>query len=298
LIASGNAAAALVEDAERLAADADRFVREMDFGLLFDRQRKLLTVGFSVETGQLAPSCYDLLASEARMAALVAVAKGDVPQESWFRLGRGHVLYKNECVLASWTGTLFEYLMPLLWMRSYPNTVLDKSAAAAVNAQRRAAHDQATPWGVSEAAYGSRDAGGFYQYHAFGLPGLALRELRALEGSAAWTAAPYASFLALSVEPAAAIANLRLMQESGWCKLYGFYDSVEFDGPLETGRPVRTWMAHHQGMSLLAICNTSHRNAFVRWFHAEPSIAAVELLLHERVPRSMTVEPVEEPVAA
>jgi hypothetical protein len=298
LIASGNAAAALVEDAERLAADADRFVREMDFGLLFDRQRKLLTVGFNVETGQLAPSCYDLLASEARMAALVAVAKGDVPQESWFRLGRGHVLYKNECVLASWTGTLFEYLMPLLWMRSYPNTVLDKSAVAAVNAQRRAAHDQATPWGVSEAAYGSRDAGGFYQYHAFGLPGLALRELRALEGSAAWTAAPYASFLALSVEPAAAIANLRLMQESGWCKLYGFYDSVEFDGPLETGRPVRTWMAHHQGMSLLAICNTSHRNAFVRWFHAEPSIAAVELLLHERVPRSMTVEPVEEPVAA
>ena len=181
----------------------------MDFGLLFDRQRKLLTVGYNVETGQSARSCYDLLASEARMAAFVAVAKGDVPQESWFRLGRAHVLYRNECVLASWTGTLFEYLMPLLWMRSYPNTILDKSALAAVSAQRKAAHEQGAPWGVSEAAYGLRDERGFYQYHAFGLPGLALRESRAVEGSAAWTAAPYASFLALSVEPAAAVANLR-----------------------------------------------------------------------------------------
>lgn len=232
------------------------------------------------------------------MAALVAVAKGDIPQESWFRLGRGHVRYRDECVLVSWTGTLFEYLMPLLWMRSYPNTVLDNSAVAAVNAQRKAAHDQAVPWGVSEAAYGLRDERGFYQYNAFGLQGLALREFRAVESSAAWTTAPYASFLALPVEPAASVANLRLMQESGWCGLYGFYDSVEFDGPRATGRPVRTWMAHHQGMSLLAICNTLYGNAFNRWFHAEPSIAAVELLLHERVPRAMAVEPVEEAVAA
>ncbi len=296
---SGNAAAALVEDAKRLAADADRFVNEMDFGLLFDRQRKLLTVGYNVETGQSARSCYDLLASEARMAAFVAVAKGDIPQESWFRLGRAHVRYRNECVLASWTGTLFEYLMPLLWMRSYPNTILDKSAVAAVSAQRKAAHEQGTVWGISEAAYGLRDERGLYQYHAFGLPGLALREPRPIEGSAAMTVAPYASFLALAVEPAAAVANLRQMQDKGWSKAHGFYDAVEFDGPLETGRPVRTWMAHHQGMSLLAICNALHRNPFLRWFHAEPSVAAVELLLQERVPRTMTVEPVEDlPVAA
>jgi hypothetical protein len=228
----------------------------------------------------------------------VAVAKGDVPQESWFRLGRGHVLYQSESVLVSWTGTLFEYLMPLLWMRSFANTILDKIALAAVNAQRKAAHDRGTPWGVSEAAYSLRDERGFYQYNAFGLPGLALREARAVEGSAAWTAAPYASFLAISVEPAASVANLRLMQESGWNSTYGFYDSVEFDGPLATGRPVRTWMAHHQGMSLLAICNALHGSAFVRWFHAEPSVAAIELLLHERVPRSMVVEPVEDPIAA
>ena len=296
--ASGSAASALVEDANRLAAAADQFVSEMDFGLLFDRERKLLTVGYNVETRQLARSCYDLLASEARMAALVAVAKGDIPQESWFRLGRGHVLYQNESVLVSWTGTLFEYLMPLLWMRSFANTILDKSALAAVNAQRKAAHERGTPWGVSEAAYSLRDERGFYQYNAFGLPGLALRESRALEGSASWTAAPYASFLALSVEPAASVANLRLMQECGWSSTYGFYDSVEFDGPLASGRPVRTWMAHHQGMSLLAICNALHGSAFVRWFHAEPSVAAIELLLHERVPRSMVVEPVEDPIAA
>ncbi len=295
---SGNAANTLVEDAIRLAGDADRFVSEMDFGLLFDQKRKLLTVGCDVETGHLARSCYDLLASEARMAAFVAVAKGDVPQESWFRLGRGHVLYQNECVLASWTGTLFEYLMPLLWMRSYSNTVLDKSASAAVNAQRKTANEIGVPWGVSEAAYSLRDQQGFYQYHAFGLPGMALRESRSVECSAAWTAAPYASFLAIAVEPAAGTANLGLMHEKGWSGAYGFYDSVEFDGDVATGRPVRTWMAHHQGMSLVAICNALHGNSFLRWFHAEPSVAAVELLLHERVPRSMVVEPAEEPIAA
>jgi len=285
-------AAALVRRIQDLAVRADALVREMDFGFLLNRERKLLAVGYDVAAQRPTSSCYDLLASEARTAVFVALAKGDIPQESWLRLGRAHFRVDDRCVLASWTGTLFEYLMPLLWMRSYPNTLIHRSARAAVEIQRQSAARKGVPWGVSEAAYGARDAQGQYQYHAFGLPALALCQTRPPERLPRWVVAPYASFLALQIDLGAALKNLEKIRKHGWTGRYGFYESVEFDGSSgsETGRPVRSWMAHHQAMALIAICNVLNGHPFRRWFHAEPSVAAAELLLHERSQPELALE--------
>ncbi len=287
---SGWRASWLMQRVERLAARADALVSEMDFSLLFNRERKLLSVGYDASGETLERSCYDLLASEARMAVFAALAKGDVPQETWFRLGRAHVRVGDQCVLGSWTGTLFEYLMPLLWMRSYPNTLLDNSAYAAVQVQKKAAAKLGVPWGVSEAAYAACDEQGCYQYHAFGVPALALKETRALGKLPAWVSAPYALFLALQVDPKAALKELKELKQRGWSGRYGLYESIDFSGDRATGRPVMSWMAHHQGMSLVAACNVLAGYPFRRWFHAEPSVAAAELLLHERVPRQLALE--------
>jgi cyclic beta-1,2-glucan synthetase len=268
----------------RIANECDRFVGEMDFAKLVNPHRRLLSVGYDVTNGQLAASCYDLLASEARCATFIAVAKGQAPQESWFRLGRQHTIAQGENVLISWTGTMFEYLMPVIWMRSHPNTLLDRSVHGAVRAQESYAAERRVPWGISEAAYSAKDELGNYQYAAFGVPSLALNVARA--GSL--VISPYSTCLALLVDPAIAVENLRRMARFKWLADYGFYESADFT-PFPS-QPflrrkyalVRCWMSHHQGMTLAALCNLFHNSAFQRWFHAERLVQASELILQER----------------
>ena len=257
---------------------------EMDFHFLLNSRRKLLSVGFDLESQQVQPACYDLLATESRMATFAAIAKEDIRQESWFTLGRTHTLDHGRPVLLSWTGTMFEYLMPLLWMRTYPNTLLGRAASAAVLSQQAYAENKHVPWGISESAYSKMDEAGDYQYYAFGIPQLALgrREVNSLVIS------PYSTFLALHVDALRApLRNLHTMADKGWLGSYGFYEAIDFS---PSGRRpwfrrhelVSSWMAHHQGMSLLSIANLLHDDVVQRWFHSDPRVQATELLLHEK----------------
>jgi len=258
-------------------------VHHMDFRFLYQRRKKALSVGYDVTAGRLDPSSYNLLASEARIAGFVAIAKGDIPQESWFRLGRAHTLFRGDPVLLSWSGTMFEYLMPLLWMRHHPDTIIDRSMKTAVRSQREYGRRRGTPWGLSESAFLS-GPNGDYGYGAFGVPELAMdrKDLHELVIS------PYSSYLAVGIDPAAAVENLGRMKEFGWFGRYGFYESINYT---PTGAdPVRMWMAHHQGMSLLAIVNLLFDNPLRQYFHSEPQVLATELLLHERVPAAALVE--------
>ncbi len=273
----------LIQDLETIATQAGKLADEMDFGFLLNRGRMLMSVGFDVDTQHLHVPCYDLLATESRTAVFVAIAKEDFPQESWFLLGRSHTLEGGRPILLSWTGTMFEYLMPALWMRSYPNTLLERSRVAAVRAQQAYGQRKGVPWGISECAYFKLDEGGNYQYHAFGLPQLALHkpEINALVIS------PYSTFLALSVDSAGALRNLHRMSHMGWFGAYGFYESADYSSARrrfwqERHQLVRCWMAHHQGMSLLAIANFLDDNVVQKWFHAERRVQATELLLHEK----------------
>jgi cyclic beta-1,2-glucan synthetase len=267
-----------------IALQSDNLVHDMNFAPLFDRRRRLLSVGYDVSLKQLNKSCYDLLASEARTAFFVAIAKGEILQESWFRLGRQHTICEGQTSLISWTGTMFEYLMPVLWMRSHPNTLLDRAVRSAVRAQQSYAANRAVPWGISEAAYAKTDEAGNYQYAAFGVPGLALNVSRA--GSL--VISPYSSCLALMVDPAGAVENLWRMAHKKWLTGRGFYESADYTtSPARRLLPrkcelVRCWMAHHQGMSLVGICNILRDSVFQRWFHAEPLVQASELILQER----------------
>jgi cyclic beta-1,2-glucan synthetase len=273
----------LAAELRTIAETCHRLVREMDFRFLYQRRKKALSVGYDVTAGRLDPSSYNLLASEARIASFVAIAKGDIPQESWFRLGRAHTIFRGETVLLSWSGTMFEYLMPLLWMRHYPDTIIDHSMKTAVRSQREYGRRRGTPWGISESAFLS-GPNGEYGYGAFGVPELAMerKESRALVIS------PYSSYLAAGVDPAAAVENLHRMKEFGWFGRYGFYEAIDYTRA--GADPVRMWMAHHQGMSLLAIVNLLFDNPLRQYFHTEPQVLATELLLQERVPAAALVE--------
>jgi len=273
-----------------LSEEADALVREMDFRFLYNPKRRVLSVGYDVTQRHLERSCYELLASEARTATFVAIAKGDIPQESWFHLGRTLTVCAGKRVLLSWSGTMFEYLMPALWMRTYPNTILDQSLRAAVVCQRGLSKQLAIPWGISESACIKRDPGGHYQYYAFGMRGLALRP-RTYAGP---VVSPYASFIALAVNASAAVDNLRSMKDRGWLGRFGFYEAADFtsSGIQKPGdyELVRCWMSHHQGMILLSVCNLLAASTIKDLFHAEPMVAATERLLHERVPGTVPVD--------
>jgi len=273
---------ALIDELRAIATDAARLANEMDFRFLRDPRRKLLSIGYDAGASQLNAACYDLLASEARIATFVAVAKDDIPQETWFLLGRVQTMDHGRHVLLSWTGTMFEYLMPAIWMRSYPQTLLDRTRNAAVQAQQAYTAGKRIPWGISESSYAKRDPAGNYGYQAFGIPHLGLRE----PDTDALVISPYSTFLALHVDPAGALHNLRRMAKKGWCGRYGFYESLDFTAGQHSGRRdyeiVRCWMAHHQGMSLLSIANLLFDGVVQRWFHASPRVQATELLLHEK----------------
>ena len=272
----------LIQDLRKIAKNAGKLADEMDFRFLLN-QRKLLSIGFDVKSQQVHSACYDLLATESRIAAFVAIAKDDIRQETWFLLGRPHALEHGHPVLLSWTGTMFEYLMPLLWMRTYPNTLLERSSRAAVRTQQAYVENRRIPWGISESAYFRTDEAGNYQYYAFGVPQLALSkgELNSLVIS------PYSSVLALHVCASEALKNLHRMNREGWLGSYGFYEAADFTPARRRSRLhryelVRCWMAHHQGMSLLSIANFLDDGVIQRWFHSDPRVQATELLLHEK----------------
>lgn len=275
--------ARLIENLQNIVATADQLASEMDFDFLLDKRRKLLSVGFDAGAEQLHSACYDLLASESRIATFVGIAKDEIEQETWFLLGRAHTLDRGRPILLSWTGTMFEYLMPALWMRSYPNTLLERSRDAVVRLQRNYAANKHAPWGISESAYSKTDEAGNYQYHAFGISRVALRKDDEVE---ALVISPYSTFLALSVDGSESIRNLREMARQGWTGPYGFYESVDFNPARHTWRHrhevVHCWMSHHEGMSLLALANFLHEDVVQRWFHSDPRVQATELLLHEK----------------
>jgi hypothetical protein len=273
----------LAAELRTIAEICHGLVRDMDFRFLYQRRKKALSVGYDVAAGRLDPSSYNLLASEARIASFVAIAKGDIPQEAWFRLGRAHTLFRGDAVLLSWSGTMFEYLMPLLWMRHHPDTIIEHSVKTAVRSQRDYGRRRGTPWGISESAFLS-GTDGEYGYGAFGIPELAMER----KDSRVLVISPYSSYLAAGVDPAAAVENLCRMKEFGWFGRYGFYEAIDYTRA--GADPVRMWMAHHQGMSLLAIVNLLFDNPLRQYFHMEPQVLATELLLHERVPAAALVD--------
>jgi cyclic beta-1,2-glucan synthetase len=287
----------LAVELRNIAEICDRLVREMDFRFLYQRQNRTLSIGYNTDTERLDDASYNLLASEARMAVFIAIAKGDIPQNSWFRLSRSHTLCRGEHVMLSWTGTMFEYLMPQLWMRSYPDTVVERSLKVAVRAQREFGRRHGVPWGVSESAY-IDPARNDYGYAPFGVPQLAVKRHDANQ----IVISPYSTFLGAMIEPGAAVQNLRQMEEFGWFGRYGFYEAIDYTQG--GGEPARMWMAHHQGMALLATVNLLYDNPMRQYFHAEPQVMATELLLHERLQANLLAEadsvplPEFEPAAA
>ncbi len=280
----------------RLAQRASRLADDMRFGMLYDKRRRIFAIGYRLADaegpGRFDNSFYDLLASEARLASFVAIAKGDVPQHHWFHLGRLVTSVDGRATLMSWGGTMFEYLMPLLLMRTFPGTLLDQSCRATVRRQIEYGRERGVPWGISESAYTFTDRAGNYQYRAFGVPGLGLRRGLADE----LVIAPYATALASLITPAAAVANFERLAREGLVGRCGFYEALDCR-PLEADAEetpasqaphpvvVRAFFAHHQGMTLVALTNVICRDIFVSRFHADPRIQATELLLQERVPR-------------
>ncbi|MGH7893857.1 MAG: glucoamylase family protein, partial [Candidatus Binatia bacterium] len=278
---------------ERRLSNVRSLCREMfqamEFGFLFDETRRLFSIGYRVNDGSLDPSAYDLLASEARLASFVAIAKGDVPASHWFRLGRPMTPVELGAALVSWSGSMFEYLMPALIMESPPASLLDQTARLVVRRQISYGAKHGVPWGISESAYNVRDLDLTYQYSNFGVPGLGLE--RGLGEDL--VVSPYATGLAAMVDAAAAARNFRDLARAGASGSLGFYEALDYtrDRVPEgaTVAVVRAYMAHHQGMTLVALANVLRTGAMRARFHAEPIVQATELLLQERAPRGVLV---------
>jgi len=284
------AAVDLTTRLQSVAALARRYFSDMDFGFLFDEKRGFLRIGYNVEDDRGDESYYDLLASEARTAVFLAIAKGDIPRETWFRLGRKLTAYRDQVTLLAWSGTMFEYLMPQLHLRSYPGTLLDRALRAAVRIQAAYGVERGVPWGISEAAYADRDSKGRYQYRAFGVPALAASG----EEAGRLVIAPYATMLAAMLDPARATANLRIMAANGWWTRHGFFESLDYKEAGGIPEVVRCFMAHHQGMALLAIDNALLGNRMQERFHHDPLVQSTEFLLEERMAALVDVTPASE----
>ena len=279
----------IVEHLEALANTALDMAAAMEFDFLLDRQRKLLSIGYRATDGTLDESCYDLLASEARLASFVAIAKGDIPARHWFRLGRTVTPIGAGAALVSWSGSMFEYLMPDLVLRAPGGSLLAQTSRLIVKRQIQYGAEHDLPWGVSESAYNARDLELTYQYSNFGVPGLGLK--RGLSENK--VIAPYATGLAAMVNADAALANYLALAAIGARGTYGYYEALDFtpsrvpDG--EVCARVRAYMAHHQGMSIVAIANALLDGRMRERFHSDVAVQATELLLQERTPRDVSV---------
>ncbi len=266
-----------------LAALAEREVDGTDFRLLYDEERKLFHIGYNMTADRLDANYYDLLASEARLASYLAIVKHDVPESHWYALGRPMTGAAGPPALLSWGGTMFEYLMPSLLMRSRKGTLLHQTCEHVVTAQIRYGRENNAPWGISESSYPRLDAHHTYQYRSFGVPGLGFK--RGLEDDL--VVAPYASLLALSVRPRAVLDNVAKLESMGMIGSYGMFEAIDLQGHGAEGRTcevVRSYMAHHQGMILIAINNYLNDQIMVDRFHADLAVETGEMLLNERAP--------------
>ena len=285
---AGGEAPAVAARAQRLHAIA-RLARSayeaMDFRFLYDDERRHFVVGFNAVTGQRDASYYDLLASEARLASFIAVARGQVPIEHWFKLGRPLTRDGRRLAVLSWGGTMFEYLLPALFMRAVEGTLLRQTYDTAIHRQIAYGRRHGVPWGVSESGFNAVDFQQAYQYRMFGVPELALRR----DPTSDVVIAPYATFLALLVAPRAAWKNLQRLEREGLLGAFGYYEAIDYTPSRRPrdrrGGIVQSYMAHHAGMSLVAIAHVVHGERIRRGFHADPAIATASALLQEELPR-------------
>ena len=272
---------------QSVSTQCDAMATSMDFRVLYNPQRKLFSIGFNLETGRLDGSHYDMLCSEARIASFLAIAKGDVEARHWFRLGRQMTFAAGQLSLLSWGGTMFEYLMPHLFQRTYDDSLLSQSCRAAVARQQEYGRQRGVAWGISECAFGALAANSDYHYRSFGVPGLGLK--RGL--SKDLVISPYSSLLALDFDPHGVVTNLQKIRREGGIGPWGYYESLDYTPErLPAGKRsivVRCYMAHHQGMSLLALGNYLKSSNTRRRFHDHPLVRAAELLLQERTPITM-----------
>jgi cellobiose phosphorylase len=273
-----------LEQLAELARQSCEFSR-IEYGFLFNHTTKLLAIGYNLTDRRLDAAAYDLLASEVRLASFVAIAQAQLPQEHWFAMGRQLCIVHSQPVLLSWSGSMFEYLMPLLVMPSYPSTLLDQTYQSVVTAQIEYARQRNVPWGISESGYNTTDANLNYQYRAFGVPGIGLKRGLAED----LVVAPYASMLALMVDPDAACQNLQKMQAMGFTGRYGFYEAIDYTPSRlprgQTHAVVKSFMVHHQGMGLLALNYVLNDRPMQRRFESDPMLQSTLLVLQERSPR-------------
>ncbi|MHB8483484.1 MAG: GH36-type glycosyl hydrolase domain-containing protein [Nitrospiria bacterium] len=286
---SAGASERLVNRIEKIIQQTQKHFEEMEFDFLFNPVKKLFSLGYRVEGNSLDTGSYDMLASEARLTSFISIAKGDVSPLHWFHLSRTMTPLDNGSALISWSGSMFEYLMPALVMRSPRGSLLDQTYHLIVRRQIEYGEQRSVPWGISESAYSAQDRSLDYRYSSFGVPGLGFK--RGL--SEDLVIAPYATALAAMIDPPAAVRNFSRLAEIGAIGPYGFYDAVDYTQVrLPEGCEfvlVKTVMAHHQGMTLVALANTLHNGIMLERFHALPLVQATELLLQERAPRNLAV---------
>ncbi|MBI4632917.1 MAG: cyclic beta 1-2 glucan synthetase [Deltaproteobacteria bacterium] len=283
---AGQRARVRIDTIEGLARQIADLAAHMEYDFLFDEARNLLAIGYNVGERRRDPSYYDLLASEARFCSFIAIAQGQLPQESWFALGRLLTTAGGEQILLSWSGSMFEYLMPLLVMPTYEHTLLDQTMKAAVARQIEYGRKRGVPWGSSESGYNAIDVHLNYQYRAFGVPGLGLKRGLAED----LVIAPYASALALTVAPEEACLNLERLASEGVMGAYGFYEAIDYTPTRlprgQSSSMVRSFMAHHQGMSFLSLASVLLDRPMQKRFESEPMFQATLLLLQERIPKA------------
>jgi cyclic beta-1,2-glucan synthetase len=272
-----------------ISAQARRLALDMDFAFLSDPQRNLMSLGYRVTENVLDENCYDMLASEASLASFVAIAKGDLDSRHWFRLGRPVAAIHGGAALVSWSGSMFEYLMPGLVFRTPEGSLLSQTARRIVRRQIEYGHSVGTPWGISESAFAARDINFTYQYSNFGVPGLGLK--RGLADNL--VIAPYATGLAAMIAPRAAAQNYAVLAKAGARGHHGFYEALDFTPSRlrgdENSVVVKAYFAHHQGMTIAAILNAVSDGVVRSRFHSDPLVRAAELLLQERTPPQVPV---------
>jgi len=272
----------LVEKIDGLCDIIDNMLECADFRALYAKKRMLFHIGYHVSSQMPDAGCYDLIASESLLTSFLAIARGEIPVKHWYKLARPLTMVNGIPSFVSWSGTMFEYLMPNLIMREYEGSVFSETIKAAVLQHIRYGSNMHLPWGVSESQYYRFDLDSNYQYKAFGVPELRLQP----SVSNTMVVAPYATMLALEFAGAEAQANLKRLKELGAFGVYGFYESIDFSGPdAVTLKPyciVKSFMAHHQGMNMVAINNFLNHGIMRRRFHSEPIVRATEVLLEEK----------------
>ncbi len=265
----------------------DNIINNTDFSHLYSKENRIFSIGFNVEEGNLTPSYYDLLASEARQASLIAIAKKDVPSKHWYSLSRTLTTLNKYKGLISWSGTMFEYLMPNINIPKYPGSIISESSEFAIMSGQEYAKKLNIPWGISEAAFNLRDLNNNYQYKAFGVPWLGLKRGLADE----MVVSSYGTILAINDAPIDTIENLKRLEKEGMYNKYGFYESIDYTlSRLRKGEKnavIKTYMAHHQGLILLSLDNLFNRNILQKRFMNNPEIESVEILLEERMPENV-----------